>query len=56
MLDRVLEEDGVTGDAYGPYDPDFVEDERERLAEEEVRFSTFLDGSLHLVPSTKRRL
>ena len=37
MLDRLLEEDGVTGDQYGPYDPAFVASERERLREDKVR-------------------
>ena len=36
MLDRILEEDGITGDAYGPYDPDFVVEERQRVAREKV--------------------
>jgi hypothetical protein len=36
VLDRVLEEDGVTGDAYGPYDADFVAEERERLQRDKV--------------------
>lgn len=34
VLDRILEEDGITGDAYGPYDPEYVEDERARRKEE----------------------
>lgn len=37
VLDRVLEEDSVTGDAYGPYDADLVERERKRLRVEKVR-------------------
>ena len=37
VLDRVLEEDGITGDAYGPYDPEFIQEERERIAREKVR-------------------
>lgn len=45
VLDRLLEEDGVTGDAYGPYDPDFVEEERDRLAQDKV----------HLKPSFLQR-
>ena len=36
VLDRVLEEDGITGDAYGPYDADIVAEERERVAREKV--------------------
>jgi hypothetical protein len=36
VLDRVLEEDGITGDAYGPYDADFVVEERQRVAREKV--------------------
>ena len=36
VLDRVLEEDGITGDAYGPYDPDLVDEERRRVAREKV--------------------
>lgn len=36
VLDRVLEEDGITGDAYGPYDAVFVAEERERVAREKV--------------------
>ena len=47
MLDRVLEEDGMTGDAYGPYDAEFVAEERERVAQEKV-----LCVSLPLVIST----
>lgn len=38
VLDRVLEEDGVTGDAYGPYDADFVAEERARVSREKVLF------------------
>lgn len=34
VLDRILEEDGITGDAYGPYDPEYIEDERARRKEE----------------------
>ncbi len=41
VLDRVLEEDGITGDAYGPYDPDFVVEERQRVAREKVYSQTF---------------
>ena len=37
VLDRMLEEDGVTGDAYGPYDADLVERERARLRVQKVR-------------------
>ncbi|KAK9917929.1 hypothetical protein WJX75_009711 [Coccomyxa subellipsoidea] len=37
VLDRVLEEDGITGDAYGPYDPEFVQEERERITREKER-------------------
>ena len=36
VLDRVLEEDGVTGDAYGPYEAGLVAKERERVAREKV--------------------
>ena len=36
VLDRVLEEDGVTGDAYGPYEAEAVLKERERVAREKV--------------------
>ena len=36
VLDRVLEEDGVTGDAYGPYEKELVAKERERVAREKV--------------------
>ena len=36
VLDRLLEEDGITGDAYGPYDADFVAEERERVAREKA--------------------
>lgn len=32
VLDRLLEEDRITGDQYGPYDPEFVAEERDRLA------------------------
>lgn len=37
VLDRVLEEDSVTGDAYGPYDPDHVKEERARLRVQKAR-------------------
>ena len=37
VLDRLLEEDGVTGDQYGPYDPAFVASERERVRQDKVR-------------------
>ncbi len=37
VLDPLLEEDGVTGDQYGPYDPAFVASERERLRDDKVR-------------------
>ena len=40
VLDRLLEEDGMTGDAYGPYDPEFVAEERQRVAREKVLFHT----------------
>ena len=36
VLDRVLEEDGITGDAYGPYDAEFVAEERERAQRDKV--------------------
>lgn len=36
VLDRVLQEDGITGDAYGPYDPRFIQEERERISREKV--------------------
>ena len=36
VLDRLLEEDGITGDAYGPYEPAFVAEERQRVAREKV--------------------
>ena len=36
VLDRVLEEDGLTGDQYGPYDPEFVAEERDRLKHRKV--------------------
>ncbi len=36
VLDRVLEEDGITGDAYGPYDAEFIQEERERIARDKV--------------------
>ena len=50
VLDRVLEEDGMTGDAYGPYDADFVAEERERVAQEKVLFA-----SLPLVITTSSK-
>ncbi|CAL8463424.1 g2958 [Coccomyxa elongata] len=37
VLDRVLEEDGITGDAYGPYDAEFIQEERERIARDKER-------------------
>jgi hypothetical protein len=36
VLDRALEEDGITGDQYGPYDPDYVKEERKRTQSEKV--------------------
>lgn len=36
VLDRVLEEDGITGDAYGLFEPEFVKEERERVKREKV--------------------
>ena len=30
----------MTGDAYGPYDPEFVAEERQRVAREKVRVGT----------------
>ena len=36
VLDRVLEEDSVTGDAYGPFDADLVDRERARLRVQKV--------------------
>lgn len=37
VLDRVLEEDSVTGDAYGPYDAEHVKEERARLRVQKAR-------------------
>ena len=36
MLDRVLEEDGITGDQYGPYDEEFIAEERDRQQYDKV--------------------
>ena len=53
VLDRLLEEDGVTGDQYGPYDPAFVASERERLREDKVR-GLLEDPPWRLLPSMMR--
>ena len=37
VIDRVLEDDGVTGDQYGPYTPETIKEERERLKIDKVR-------------------
>lgn len=36
VLDRVLEEDGITGDQYGPYDEEFIAEERDRQQYDKV--------------------
>lgn len=36
VIDRVLEDDGATGDQYGPYAPEHVKEERERLKKQKV--------------------
>lgn len=33
VFDVLMDEDGATGDQYGPYDPEFVEEERQRRRE-----------------------
>jgi len=37
VLDRMLEEDSVTGDAYGPFDAETAERERARLNAQKAR-------------------
>lgn len=37
VIDRVLEDDGATGDQYGPYAPEHIKEERERLKKQKVR-------------------
>mmetsp|Transcript_23335 Transcript_23335/g.58567 ORF Transcript_23335/g.58567 Transcript_23335/m.58567 type:complete len:106 (+) Transcript_23335:1173-1490(+) len=37
VFDKLVEEDAATGDQYGPYDPDFVDLERERRKDERER-------------------
>ena len=51
VLDRVLEEDGITGDAYGPYDPEFVQEERERITREKVRLPVASVSGFSISPS-----
>ena len=36
VIDRILEDDGVTGDQYGPYDEETIKEERQRLKGEKV--------------------
>ena len=36
VIDRILEDDGVTGDQYGPYDAETIKEERQRLKGEKV--------------------
>lgn len=36
VLDRLIEDDGVRGDEYGPYDKETVSEERARLEREKV--------------------
>eukprot|EP01025_Chloroclados_australasicus_P010362 TRINITY_DN1417_c0_g2_i1.p1 TRINITY_DN1417_c0_g2~~TRINITY_DN1417_c0_g2_i1.p1 ORF type:complete len:423 (-),score=75.93 TRINITY_DN1417_c0_g2_i1:423-1691(-) len=37
IVDRLIEEDGWKGDQYGPYEPDFVKEERKRIQDEKRR-------------------
>lgn len=37
MIDRVLEDDGITGDQYGSFAPDHIKEERQRIKQERVR-------------------
>lgn len=37
VIDRLLEDDGATGDQYGPYDADHIKEERERIKRQKVR-------------------
>ncbi|KAL0047664.1 hypothetical protein WJX82_008800 [Trebouxia sp. C0006] len=37
VIDRILEDDGVTGDQYGPYDAETIKEERQRLKGEKAR-------------------
>ena len=36
MIDHILEDDGVTGDQYGPFDAETIKEERQRLKGEKV--------------------
>ena len=36
VIDRVLEDDGVTGDQYGPFNAEHIKEERERLKQSKV--------------------
>ena len=44
VIDRVLEDDGVTGDQYGPFNPEHIKEERERLKQSKV-------STCHLLPA-----
>lgn len=37
VIDRLLEDDGATGDQYGPYDAEHVKEERDRIKRQKVR-------------------
>jgi len=36
VIDHILEDDGVTGDQYGPFDAETIKEERQRLKGEKV--------------------
>ena len=44
LLDRVVEEDGVLGDANGPFDAQTVKERREDLARDKVRWGALCGG------------
>ena len=39
VIDGILEDDGATGDQYGPYDPETIKEERQRLKQRKVTTS-----------------
>eukprot|EP01024_Parvocaulis_polyphysoides_P041944 TRINITY_DN38464_c1_g1_i1.p3 TRINITY_DN38464_c1_g1~~TRINITY_DN38464_c1_g1_i1.p3 ORF type:complete len:170 (+),score=28.49 TRINITY_DN38464_c1_g1_i1:307-816(+) len=46
LIDRVVEADSWKGDQYGPYDPDFVKEERKRVQNEKKRKQQSQQGRL----------
>lgn len=49
VIDRVLEDDGITGDQYGSFAPEHIKEERQRLKQERV--SLYLACCLRVVSS-----